>query len=173
MLKEFRVQYKFYKNNLSNFRTVLKDTKGKVSRYSDGDYNCASYAFGIFDNWVVLNAWYCLVECDNFYEISGNELYNLLEEMFQECCAEITSRFPCRQISEPEAAKPQERVIAFRIGFDDFHFARLNSDGIWTHKPGMGHIREISEIELYSEDGWCQNRRYPYVSSIAFFAITC
>ena len=173
-MEYYREQHEFYKNNLSNYKTVLKDTKGNVTRHSDWDYNCASYAFGIFDNWVNLDAWRCLIEeCDDFYDLSSNEQYDILEEMFQECCAEIASKFPCRQISEPEAAKPQERVIAFRVGFDDFHFARLNSDGVWTHKPGASHIRVMSETELYSSYGWCLNRTYPYVSSVAFFAVTC
>ena len=58
-----------------------------------------------------------------------------------------------------------------RIGYDDFHFARLGSDGIWTHKPGHSTIREMSEAELFS-DAWSkESRNCPYISEIVFFTI--
>ena len=62
-------------------------------------------------------------------------------------------------------------MIAFRIGATDFHFARKNSDGTWTHKPGEDLICEMSEEELLS-DAWCEETRdFPYISSIAFYAV--
>jgi hypothetical protein len=61
-------------------------------------------------------------------------------------------------------------MIAFRIGADDFHFARKNSDGIWTHKPGVNTIREMTEEELF-DVAWSKHRNCPYISEIAFFAV--
>ena len=165
--KMIRYNYKFYADELSNFRTVFKDTNNKILTAYQEDYNCMSYAFNVFNDWLCIKSFY-----NSFIEGSYDDIdYDYLEDVFEECCIELEERFAIRRLSGPTSEiYENERMIAFRIGADDFHFARRNSDGVWTHKPGTRTICEMSEEELLS-DAWSIHRRYPYVSSIAFFAV--
>lgn len=166
--KRHRETYKFYKKELSNFKTVMKDTNNSLVIADQYGYNCMSYALGIFDKWLDIYAFRdsCLYDDDDDVD------YECLEEVFYDCCIELEKRFAVRRISGPTATLEEgERMIAFRIGADDFHFARRNSDGVWTHKPGSNYIREMSEEELLSS-AWSEDfRYYPYISEIAFFAV--
>lgn len=165
--KYFRKLYKFYDNNLSNFKTVMKDTDNSLVTAYPCDYNCMSYALGVYDTWSLLNSF------DSSYD---SKLYGAIDEehmadVFYECCIELEERFSLRRVEGPDVVLDEnERMIAFRISGDDFHFARKNSDGIWTHKPGSQKIKEMSREELLGEE-WCSYRDFPYISEIAFFAI--
>lgn len=160
MLKKenLKAQFDFYSNNLSNFRTVLKDTKGKVARTEDGVYNCMSYALGVFNDWLELEYFTWSDDKDDL-------------EVIATCCAEELESYGCRPLSSHlDHLEKGERMIAMRIGHGDFHFARLNSDGIWTHKTGAGTIKVMPEEELLG-DCWCSSRMDPYISTVYFFAI--
>jgi hypothetical protein len=166
--KQCKRNYRFYEKELSNFKTVMKDTNNNLVTADQNDYNCMSYALGVFNDWLRIDAFkYSFVD-EEYEEVD----YDCLEDVFNDCCAEIEYKFAVRRLTGPTASiKENERMIAFRVGADDFHFARRNSDGIWTHKPGGNYIREMSEDELFSE-AWCKRARlYPYISEIAFFAV--
>lgn len=161
--------YNFYKENLSNFKTVLEDTHNSLVFADQWDYNCMSYAFDVFDDWLEL------AEFTHSFKSSwlgGKIDYEQLNQTFIDCCKEIEERFAVRRLTDPYVElAANERMIAFRIGADDFHFARRNSDGVWTHKPGHNYIREMSEDELLGTC-WCiSSRTYPYESEVAFFAV--
>jgi hypothetical protein len=175
-----RNQTKKYCRDVDNFRTVLKDTNNRVAHVLNGEYNCMGYAFGIFD-WLDCHHFHNLEyrleverEENDLPEFDPNEAtdeeYEALEDMTRDVAIELLDRFPIRLIGDVAEARPTERVIAMRCGFDDFHFARLNSDGVWTHKPGGNTIRIMEEDELYG-NAWCPGRWCPYVSSVYFFAI--
>ena len=102
----------------------------------------------------------------------SNYDYEYLKDIFEDCCQELIWKYNLRRLSSSqEQLKTNERMIAFRIGADDFHFVRKNSDGTWTHKPGQNYIRKMSEEELLS-DAWSEDTRiYSYISEIAFFAV--
>lgn len=159
--------YEFYKENLSNFTFVMKDTNNNLVTADPWDYNCMSYALGIFDEWLIINAFDSSLNYED-YTVD----YNYLKEVFLACCKELEDKYAVRPLSNPEAELAKnERMIAFRIGATDFHFVRKNSDGTWTHKPGEDLICEMSEEELLS-DAWCEETRdFPYISSIAFYAV--
>ena len=167
--EEYKETYEFYQNELSNFETVMKDTNNNLVTADECDYNCMSYAFGVFDDWLGLDTFDLSFAEDNTVDDID---YELLNDIFFACCNEIEDNFNVRRLIDSIAPiEEDERIIAFRIGANDFHFARKNSDGTWTHKPGQGYIREMSEEELFSE-AWCANSRtYPYISEIAFFAV--
>lgn len=157
--ENLKAQYNFYSNNLSNFRTVLKDTKGKVARAENGMYNCMSYALGIFNDWL------------NLDEFTWSDNDDAVEEIASWCAIELERNYNCRPLnSHLDHLKKGERMIAMRIGQDDFHFARLNSDGVWTHKTGGGTIKVMPEEELLG-DCWCSARMCPYISTVYFFAV--
>ena len=164
--KDYRKTYRFYEKELSNFKTVLKDTNNSIVLADQYGYNCMSYAFGVFDDWLGLQSF------DHSANFADNDIdYEYMFDVFCDCCNEIERRFAVRRVYDPYAElAANERMIAFRIGADDFHFARRNSDGVWTHKPGGMHIREMSEDELFGEC-WSEYRACPYVSEIAFFAV--
>ena len=165
--KDCRKNYNFYRKKLSNFKTVMKDTNNNLVTANQYDYNCMSYALGVFDKRLILNAF----ESSRYYKDNTVD-YNHLKNVFLACCKELENKYAVRPLSNPYAELAEnERMIAFRIGATDFHFARQNSDGTWTHKPGGNHICEMSEEELLS-DAWCkETREFPYVSSIAFYAV--
>lgn len=164
--KKHRENYKFYQNSLSNFETVMKDTNNRLIYAEQWDYNCMSYALGVYDDWLEPTAFAHSFNQNNKID------YEAMECVFRLCCKEIEERFAVRRLTGPYVELAEnERMIAFRIGADDFHFARRNSDGVWTHKPGTNYIREMSEDELLGAC-WCiSSRTYPYESEVAFFAV--
>ena len=166
--KRYRKNYKFYEKELSNFKTVLKDTNNNIVLADQYGYNCMSYAFGVFNDWLGLRSFEY-----SFADVCEDDIdYEYMHDVFYNCCVELEERFAVRRVAGPDIKLAiNERLIAFRIGANDFHFVRRNSDGVWTHKPGGMHIREMSEDELFS-DAWSENsRQYPYISEIAFFAV--
>ena len=160
-------QEEFYSNNLSNYDTVLRDTNNAIITEDDGYYNCMSYALGIFNDWLLVRDICYEYEGDRFNE---EDMADLQDNAYN-CAMELENLWGCRRLkTEYDALQEGERVIAFRIGFDDFHFARKNSDGNWTHKPGCGTIRAMSREELYGDE-WCSYRCCPYISDVYFFAL--
>ena len=158
MKKMYKKGYKFYKKELSNFKTVMKDTNNNLISADQYDYNCMSYALNVFDHWL---------ELLSFTSFTNDDL----NKIFLDCCEELQYKYAARRLtSSNDTLLSGERMIAFRIGVDDFHFVRRNSDGTWTHKPGNSYIREMSEEELLS-DAWSTHRWHPYISEIAFFAV--
>ena len=164
--KEYKETYEFYQNKLSNFETVMKDTNNSLIYADEYSYNCMSYALGVYDDWLEL------AEFTHSFNQKHRVDYEAMECVFRLCCKEIEERFAVRRLTDPYVElAANERMIAFRIGADDFHFARRNSDGVWTHKPGHNYIREMSEDELLGTC-WCiSSRTYPYESKVAFFAV--
>ena len=65
-LKDLKIRYKkayrFYRKELSNFQTVMRDTNNSIVTAVQYDYNCMSYALDVYDDWLALNAFehsYC------------------------------------------------------------------------------------------------------------------
>ena len=156
---------KYYSNNLPNYEAVLKDTNNAIIEYDDWSYNCMGYALGTF-KWE---------ELKNFMYAGGNMSKrfskSIIKHSLKACRRELIRNHKLRPISSPKRARATERVIAFRVGADDFHFARLNSDGTWTHKPGHSAIRCMPVEELTDKKGWSLHRTHPYNSKICYFAI--
>lgn len=153
-----------YSNTLPNYETVLEDTNNAIIELPDCSYNCMGYALGTFE-WEDL---------DNFMwagDLPKRVAKSIVKRSLKACRRELIRDYNLRPLSSPKRARANERVIAFRIGADDFHFARLNSDGTWTHKPGRSTIREMSIEELTDKKGWSLHRTNPYNSKICYFGI--
>lgn len=161
-MRETNVEY--YSNNLPNYDTVLRDTKNAIIDTIDDSYNCMGYALGTFK-------WEELYDFIYSEDLPSKKSQHLIKESFKACRRELIRDYKLRPISSPKRARANERVIAMRVGADDFHFARLNSDGTWTHKLGSRHICVMTTEELYEKKGWSLHRKHPYNSKIAFFAI--
>lgn len=153
-------RYEYYSNNLSNFKTILQDTNENITHFEEEDYNCMGYALGTFE-WE---------ELSSFESVDEND-FDSLEDVALACVKELNGCFDyLRRIDKPEEATEDEYVIAFRAGYDDFHFLRRTSDGIWTHKPGSGVVQNLSEEEVFGT-AWAEHRYYPYISTIYYFAV--
>ena len=46
--REYKKNYRFYEKELSNFKTVMKDTNNSIVIANQYDYNCMSYALGVY-----------------------------------------------------------------------------------------------------------------------------
>lgn len=166
--KRYKKIYRFYQSTLNNLDTVIKDTNNKLITSDQYNYNCMSYAFGICDEWLYLDCF----DSSYDYNDESNVDFEYLDDVFEDCCYELENRFKVRRLKDSKAIlNADERMIAFRIGADDFHFARKNSDGTWTHKPGCNYIREMTEDELLGEAWSADSRPFPYISEIAFYAV--
>lgn len=160
-----RQNLRFYAKNLSNYRSVVKETNNQILINPQGYYNCMGYALGTFD-WEDIDSFrYTPYRC-------GEKRYlECMNEILWECVDELLERFPqIRLIKSPREKEIKERIIAFRLSETDFHWARLGADGIWTHKPGSSPIRIMSEEEFCGE--WCPQRVDPYISDVVFFAVS-
>ena len=161
-----RNQTKRYCRDVDNFRTVLKDTNNRVAHVLNGEYNCMGYAIGTYE-WELLEE-FRWTPVDHQ---TGQLDMEHMNDTLWDCVDEILKRFSqMRLIKSPRDMKANEHAVAFRISETDFHWARLGSDGIWTHKPGNSTIREMSEEEFCGE--WCADlREDPYISDTIFFAV--
>lgn len=153
---------KTIRNYNSNYKTLIKDAPG-IQKYDNWSYNCFGYALGYYD-WLDLHSfeWLEDEECATAEK---------LLDMFEDCCDELEERYQLTRVYDANIKLPSnQHLIAFRVGYDDFHFARRNSDGTWSHKPGRSYIRPMSEEELFGAQ-WCPDRYCPYVSHNAYFIV--
>ena len=157
---------RYYSKHLSNFRNVCRDTKNAIITESRWLYNCMGYAIGTYE-WELLEE-FRWTPVDHQ---TGQLDMEHMNDTLWDCVDEILKRFSqMRLIKSPRDMKANEHAVAFRISETDFHWARLGSDGIWTHKPGNSTIREMSEEEFCGE--WCADlREDPYISDTIFFAV--
>lgn len=80
----------------------------------------------------------------------------------------ILEDFPSvRRVQTFEEIKPNERIILFRIGADDFHFIVSFDHKHWWHKYGCNYIEELCEDEVLDTE-WANGR---YFSPIVILAM--
>lgn len=80
----------------------------------------------------------------------------------------ILEDFPSvRRVQTFEEIKPDERIILFRIGADDFHFIVSFDHKHWWHKYGCNYIEELCEDEVLDTE-WANGR---YFSPIVILAM--
>lgn len=80
----------------------------------------------------------------------------------------ILEDFPSvRRVQTFKEIKPNERIILFRIGADDFHFIVSFDHKHWWHKYGCNYIEELCEDEVLDTE-WANGR---YFSPIAILAM--
>ena len=158
----------------------------KRNRYNTAirNYNCGGFALGTY-------SWYepfdeserydVYEEWDNLeqiaYEISrhdGNESFN--RACYFSCIELLTRRFTnhilkdfpnCRVVDELEEIHPDETIVLFRVGVNDFHFIVSFDHKHWFHKCGWDSIEELCEDEIFDYD-WSNGR---YNGRIVKFAM--
>ena len=147
--------------------TFQHDPMNKEGRNSRNtylcDYNCGGYALGTFN-------WFCPYGSyaeDTLYGKRSKEttLKNFTKYIL------LTFEERIRIISKVEEKTNDEYVIAFRIGYEDFHFMKRGDNGIWYHKPGSNTIRRIKKTEVFSEVWYTPNGYTRYDSEIILFAM--
>lgn len=131
------------------------------------DYNCMSYAFGIYE-WLIPFNCSEVKPMDIITELNldpnNNRLYRRLEfcldyaDFMDKNMMEYTKRimlkaFPdLRVIEDFDELQENEYGISFACSYDDFHFGKYE-DGIWTTKNGANYVRECeSEDEVFGDE---------------------
>lgn len=149
-------------------------------------YNCGGFALGtyswyvpyrsdeqanIYDRWANIQMWLDAAEdADNTADlidasVTANTYVVSLLNLFVK---RILEDFPSvRRVQTFEEIKPDERIILFRIGADDFHFIVSFDHKHWWHKYGCNYIEELCEDEVLDTE-WANGR---YFSPIAILAM--
>ena len=111
--RKYKENYKFYKKELSNFRTVLKDTNRNLITATQFDYNCMSYALGVFNDWLTLESFERSdLPYSDYYEVD----HDFMTEVFRECCTELVMKFAARRLTGPEATlAANERLLSVLV----------------------------------------------------------
>ena len=150
------------------------------------DYNCGGFALGTY-------SWYMPYHSDDQMEVYGRwddiqmwlDVAKYANNIVDRTDARMTAHtyvvsllnlfveriledFPTvRRVQTFEEIKPDERIILFRTGADDFHFIVSFDHKHWWHKYGSNCIEELCEDEVFDTE-WANGR---YFSPIAILAM--
>lgn len=149
-------------------------------------YNCGGFALStyswyvpyrsdeqmdIYDCWANIQMWLDVAEdADNTADrIDARETVRIcVVSLLNLFVKRILEDFPSvRRVQTFEEIKPDERIILFRIGADDFHFIVSFDHKHWWHKYGCNYIEELCEDEVLDTE-WANGR---YFSPIAILAM--
>lgn len=149
-------------------------------------YNCGGFALStyswyvpyrsdeqmdIYDCWANIQMWLDVAEdADNTADrIDARETVRIcVVSLLNLFVKRILEDFPSvRRVQTFEEIKPDERIILFRIGADDFHFIVSFDHKHWWHKYGWNYIEELCEDEVLDTE-WANGR---YFSPIAILAM--
>lgn len=130
------------------------------------DYNCMSYAFGIYE-WLIPFNYAKVAPIDIITELNLNpdnkRLYERLEfcldygdfldkNMMAYAKKIMLKAFPdLRVVEDFDELKEDEYGISFACSYDDFHFGKYE-DGVWTAKCGGSRIYEYeNEDDVFGD----------------------
>lgn len=133
----------------------------------DWDYNCMSYAFGIYE-WLIPFNCYKITPTDIIKELNLNpdneRLYQHLrfcldysdffdKNMMAYAKKIMLKAFPdLRVVEDFDELKEDEYGISFACSYDDFHFGKYE-DGVWTAKCGSSRIYEYeNEDDVFGDE---------------------
>lgn len=140
----------------------LKGTRNVKNTYYR-NYNCMGYALDTY-------SWLCaLLEGGEFDPFPLDEEDDK-EEILASCVQYLLDTFALKQISRQQAynTKSKVEVVAFRIGYADFHFMVRRKNGQWYHKMGATHIARIEKDTVFAPV-WYNGYGDAYDSEIIFF----
>lgn len=124
-------------------------------------FNCGGYALETFD-------WYCpsylygyLRTKEEKERFSAKAVRYMLDEFDD-----------LRVINDVDELKDDEYAIAFRVGYDDFHYVKRADNGVWYHKSGGNpKIRRMKKDIVFGEE-WVNplDSSCTYDSKVVLFA---
>lgn len=163
-----------------------RNGKRNRSNTDTDDYNCGGFALGtyswyvpyrsdeqrqIYERWANIQMWLDAAEdADNTADslIARATVHTCVVSLLNLFVKRILEDFPSvRRVQTFEEIKPDERIILFRIGADDFHFIVSFDHKHWWHKYGWNYIEELCEDEVLDTE-WANGR---YFSPIAILAM--
>ena len=163
-----------------------RNGKRNRSNTDTDDYNCGGFALGtyswyvpyrsdeqrqIYERWANIQMWLDAAEdADNTADslIARAAVHTCVVSLLNLFVKRILEDFPSvRRVQTFEEIKPDERIILFRIGADDFHFIVSFDHKHWWHKYGWNYIEELCEDEVLDTE-WANGR---YFSPIAILAM--
>lgn len=110
-----------------------------------GDYNCGGYALGTFN-------WFCPYGSYAEDTLLGRRSKETTLKNFTKYIL-LTFEERIRLISKVEEKTKDEYVIAFRIGYEDFHFMKRGDNGVWYHKPAAIQFAELKRQKYFQKRG--------------------
>lgn len=138
--------------------------EGRNSRNTElSQYNCGGYALNTYN-------WFCPYGSYDGDTLHGRRSKETTLKNFTRYIL-LTFEERIRIISKVEEKTKDEYVIAFRIGYSDFHFMKRGDNGVWYHKPGSNTIRRIKKTEVFSDAWYTPNGGIRYDSEIILFAM--
>ena len=163
-----------------------RNGKRNRSNTDTDDYNCGGFALGtyswyvpyhsdeqmqIYERWAGIQMWLDVAEdADNMADrIDARETaHTYVVSLLNLFVKRILEDFPSvRRVQTFEEIKPDERIILFRTGADDFHFIVSFDHKHWWHKYGWNCIEELCEDEVLDTE-WANGR---YFSPIVILAM--
>lgn len=149
-------------------------------------YNCGGFALGTYSWYVpyrsdeqmnIYDRWDNIQMCLDVAEDADNTADRIdARETVHICVVSLLNLFvkriledfpSVRRVQTFKEIKPDERIILFRIGADDFHFIVSFDHKHWWHKYGCNYIEELCEDEVLDTE-WANGR---YFSPIAILAM--
>ena len=149
-------------------------------------YNCGGFALStyswyvpyrsdeqrqIYERWANIQMWLDAAEdANNTADLIDARMtaHTCVVSLLNLFVKRILEDFPSvRRVQTFEEIKPDERIILFRIGADDFHFIVSFDHKHWWHKYGWNYIEELCEDEVLDTE-WANGR---YFSPIAILAM--
>lgn len=113
-------------------------------------FNCGGYALGTYN-------WFCPYENDEESErlFEYPEKHDLsVDETAEETTQWMLDNIPgLRRVNDIEDLHDDEYLIAYKTGWQDFHFMKRSKNGNWWHKMGSGKTVRISKQKVMA-DTW-------------------
>lgn len=139
---------------MSYKNVMLKNTNRR-------SFNCGGYALETFD-------WYCPTHL-----LSNLETKEERERYSRKAVRYMLEEFDdLRVINDLNELEDNEYAIAFRVGYDDFHYVKRADNGVWYHKSGGNpKIRRMKKDVVFGKE-WVNplDRFCTYDSEIVLFA---
>ena len=125
-------------------------------------FNCGGYALETYN-------WICPYDTEEDSERLFDDWHNSMSsnDKLEETVEWMLERVPdLRRVNGVEDLEDDEYLIAYKCGYNDFHYCKRLPSGIWMHKMGSSRTRRIAEHKVYA-DTWLGGK---YDSDTAFFA---
>lgn len=144
-------------------------------------YNCGGFALGTYSWYVPYRSdeqmniyahWANIQMCLDAGNIADRidaraAAYPYVVSLLNLFVERILEDFPSvRRVQTFEEIKPDERIILFRTGADDFHFIVSFDHKHWWHKYGWNYIEELCEDEVLDTE-WANGRYFGPIAILA------
>ena len=108
------------------------------------------------------------------YEFSSLSLSNIFTAVsfdFEEYNSNFNTSLVFQSIGRYDTCPVGTYKVALVVSDDDYHWYRQDSDGLWSHKPGITPVTRLDENQHYIIDPQIADRG-SYTSFLGYFAVS-